>query len=317
LKRVVSISLGSSQRNARAEICLLGEDVVLERIGTDGDKRQFAALVRENDGRVDAIGLGGIDLFLQAGRRRHYLRDAVLLARHATRTPVVDGSGIKNSWEPYLVTDVLPRDGGISLRGARVLQVSAVDRYGMAKAFADAGARVVYGDLLYGLGLPIPLRSLRAVNALAALLLPVLARAPIEWLYPTGARQESVTPRFTRYFHEAEVIAGDFHLIRRYMPPNLSGRVIVTQTVTDDDLEALRRRGVVLLVTTGPVLSGRSFGTNVLEGLVVAFAGRSNLEPAEYVGWMRRFGFTPRVEWLNDPPAGPMRAARERSAKAG
>ncbi|MBM3450685.1 MAG: quinate 5-dehydrogenase [Armatimonadetes bacterium] len=299
MKRVVSISLGSSQRNARAELKLLGEDVALERIGTDGDKRRFAALIREHDGRADAIGLGGIDLFLQAGQRRHYLRDAVRLARHATRTPVVDGNGIKNAWEPHIVRDVLPVHLGRRLRDLRVLLVSAVDRYGMAKAFADGGARVVYGDLLYGLGLPVPLRSLRTVHLLAAILLPALSLAPIEWLYPTGSRQEVTTPKFARFFLDAEVIAGDFHLIRRYMPDELAGRVVLTQTVTPTDLEQLRRRRVKSLITTGPVLNGRSFGTNVLEGLVVAFAGPGPHDAATLTAWMTRFGFQPRVERLD------------------
>ena len=37
MKEALSISIGSSQRNKSATVKLLGEDVRIERIGTDGD----------------------------------------------------------------------------------------------------------------------------------------------------------------------------------------------------------------------------------------------------------------------------------------
>lgn len=315
MKHVVGVSLGSSKRDARAEIRLLGEDVVVERIGTDGDKRRLVRLLGELEGRVDAIGLGGIDLFLQAGTRRYYMRDAVHFARHVRRTPLVDGSGIKNSWEPQVVSEYIPRYLGYSLRGRRVLQVSSVDRYGMAEAFWKAGASVVYGDFLFVLGLPIPLRSLRSVRTLAAVLLPVLTQLPLEWLYPTGSKQEKVTPRFTDTFRWAEVIAGDFHLIRRFMPDDLADKVILTQTITRDDVAELRRRGVAMLITAALELGGRSFATNVLQALVVAFASKDPeaISPQEYVDWIRRFDIHPRVAWLNEPRAPELRAVYEKA----
>ena len=64
MKRAVSISLGSSKRDKRVQLELLGELVVIERIGTDGDMERAAQLYRELDGQVDAFGVGGADLGL-------------------------------------------------------------------------------------------------------------------------------------------------------------------------------------------------------------------------------------------------------------
>ena len=72
---MVSISLGSSQRNNRVETEILGEKFIIERIGTDGDMVKAIGLIRELDGKVDAFGMGGIDLYITAGQRR-YARDA-------------------------------------------------------------------------------------------------------------------------------------------------------------------------------------------------------------------------------------------------
>jgi hypothetical protein len=299
MKRVVSVSLGSSTRDKRVETEILGERFIIERIGTDGDAGRYRALVEQFDGQVDAIGMGGIDLYLRAGDARYQIRDAARLIRGVRRTPVVDGGGIKNSWEKYLILEYLPKEAGISFAGRRVLLVSSVDRYGMAEAFVRAGAQTLFGDFYFALGLPVPMRSLTTVRLLAACLLPVLTRLPFKLLYPTGAKQEQVTPRFPHLFRWAEVLAGDFHLIRRYMPPDLTGKTILTQTITASDTEELRRRGVRTLITVAPEMDGRSFATNVLEGVVLVLSGRrGDLRPEEYVEWMLRAGFRPRIETL-------------------
>ena len=59
MKRAVSISIGSSKRDKAVEIEILGEQVRIERIGTDGDMEAAARLFKEMDGEVDAFGLGG------------------------------------------------------------------------------------------------------------------------------------------------------------------------------------------------------------------------------------------------------------------
>lgn len=300
-KRVVSVSLGSSSRDHRFETQILGQPIIIERRGTDGDTARAKALLEELDGQVDALGLGGTDLYLHAGRRKYLIRETARLVGNVRTTPFVDGGGLKASWERWLIADYLPTQKGIAFRGRRVLLVSSVDRYGMAEAFTEAGAEVVFGDLIFALGVPIPLRSLTAVNILAAILLPVLSRLPIRFLYPTGKKQEEITPKHGRHYAWAEVLAGDFHLIRRFMPADLRGKVILTQTITPADIKELRGRGVWLLITDGPDMGGRSFATNVLQGAIVAVLGRrpEDIEPSEYLATALRAGFLPRMEELN------------------
>jgi hypothetical protein len=296
-RHVVSVSLGSSRGDHRVQTEIAGHPFIIERIGTDGDYQAWCRRLRELDGKVDAIGLGGINLALVAGSRKYYIRDAVR-AVAGMRTPVVDGGGIKQSWEQHLILTGLREEIGLDFRGQRVLLVASVDRYGMAEAFTRAGADVVFGDLMFGLGIPIALKGLTTIKILAAILLPILTRGPFTWLYPTGKKQETVTPRFERAYRWAQVIAGDFHLIKQNMPDDLSGKTILTNTVTAADLDALRTRKVALLITVTPEMNGRSFGTNVIEAVVVAASGRrpEDLTPSDYIEWMRRMNFRPRIE---------------------
>lgn len=297
MKRVVGVSIGSSKRDHEVELELLGERIRIERRGTDGDLKKAASIIRELDGKVDAIGLGGLDLYIFAGGRRYTFRDAKRLARAARITPVVDGSGLKNSLERWVIS-YLKEHEKLDFTGKRVLMVAAVDRFGMAEELARTGCAMTFGDLIFALGVPIPLHSLRTVARLARVIAPVVTQLPFKMLYPTGEAQERSIDRFARFFEEADLIAGDFHFIRRYMPKSLMGKGVITNTVTQDDLELLRERGVAYVVTTTPNMDGRSFGTNVIEAALVAVSGKrgKELSPEEYLAMIERLEFRPRIE---------------------
>jgi hypothetical protein len=291
--RVVSVSLGSSSRNHSARTRLLGRDFSIERAGTDGDLKRARQTIAELDGQVAAIGLGGIDLYVVAGKRRYRMRDAARLAAAAKTTPVVDGSGLKDTLERETVR-YLQQNHILDWRGARVLVVSAVDRFGMAEELVSAGARCTFGDLLFILGLPIPLKTLHAVRRLGALILPVACQLPFKMLYPTGDKQNEIrsSPKHERFFQDAQIIAGDFLLIRRFLPERLNGQTILTNTVTAQDVELLRQRGAARLITTTPEFEGRSFGTNVMEGVFAALGART---PDEYRQLLQQLNWQPRI----------------------
>jgi len=271
---------------------LLGERVLLERRGTDGDFQRALCLIQELDGKVDAIGLGGIDLYLFAGGRRYAIRDALRLKEAAKKTPVVDGSGLKHTLERRAVRELASL---IDWRKTKVLLPSAVDRFGLAEALDEAGARVLYGDFIFALGLPIPLYSLSFLQKLAFLLLPLFTRLPFSVLYPTGKKQEEVREDWrARYYAWADVVAGDWHYVRRHMPKDMRGKTVITNTTTEEDVAFLRERGVRRLVTTTPRLGGRSFGTNVMEAMLVALAGRE-LGEADYLRYIDQIGLKPQV----------------------
>ncbi len=300
MKRIVSISLGSTARDKAAQARFLGEDFSIERIGTDGDLALFRQKLAELDGQVDAFGLGGTDMYIWAAGRRYTFKQIEQLASAAKKTPVVDGSGLKNTLERETVRR-LQREGTVDFTRSKVLLVSAVDRFGMAEALAETGASVVYGDFLFALGMNIPMRSLQTVNTAARLLLPVITRLPFQWLYPTGEKQNTITPKWGAYYAEADIIAGDYPFIRRYMPDTLAGKTILTNTTRPADVDDLRARGIKTLITTTPQMDGGSFGTNVMEGVLVALSGKkpSALTPDDYMGLLKELNWQPQVQTLN------------------
>lgn len=270
VRRVVSVSLGSSKRDHSVELTRQGLWFSVSRVGTDGDLARAEEKIRALDGHVHAIGLGGIDIYLEANKTRYEIRDGVRLRDAASRTPVVDGSGVKATLERAAVERL--RDEGVLARGTPVLLVSALDRFGMAEALTEVGCAVVFGDLMFTAGMPYPIESMDELADLARRILPQASKLPFGMLYPTGAEQEKgPDPRFQVYYDRARVIAGDFHFIRSHLPDRLDGKVILTNTTTARDVEDLWARGVERIVTTTPVLEGRSFGANVIEAMAVAY----------------------------------------------
>ena len=297
MKTIVSVSLGSSSRDHRARVTLIGEAFDISRVGTDGKLDEAIARVRELDGKVDAIGLGGIDVYLYAGTKRYALRDGVRLLEAAKITPVVDGSGLKNTLEREAVR-FMQEDLGMDLRGKHVLMVSALDRFGMAQALVDAGADVLFGDFIFALDLEMPVRGLHEFEALAEKYLPDACKLPFQFFYPTGKKQDKPPqPKYPEYYREAEIIAGDFHFMRQFMPDDLNGKTILTNTVTAKDVEELRERGVTRLITTTPDFDGRSFGTNVVEAALIAIVGKrwADVTAEDYAHVLCELHLKPRV----------------------
>jgi hypothetical protein len=301
MKRAVSISIGSSKRNKAVEIELMGEKVSIERIGTDGDMEKAAQLYREMDGKVDAFGVGGADLGMMVDKKWYPLYSVQKMVRFVKQTPLVDGAGLKNTLENKLAPFVDKNIGDyVQQRGKKVLVTSGADRWGMSKSFIDAGYETVFGDLMFGLGLPFAVRSEASLKFLAGLLMPIAGRLPFEWVYPTGEKQEVRVPKWEKYYHWGTVIAGDCHYVKRHMPDDMQGKVIATNTTTPEDVALFKKLGVKYLVTSTPVLEGRSFGTNMMEAALVAISGKNRpLTAAEYNELLDKLGFEPQLQELN------------------
>lgn len=301
MKRAVSISIGSSKRNKAVEVTLLGEKISIERIGTDGDMEAAALKYKELDGTVDAFGVGGADLGAIVEGKFYPFHSVQKLVRYIKKTPVVDGGGLKNTLENRAPAFIDKKIGDyINARGRKVMVTVGVDRWGLSKSFVEAGYETVFCDLMFALEVPIPVKTLSGLRTLAAIMIPIVTRFPFEWLYPTGDKQDVRTPKWEKYYRWATVVAGDCLYIKRNMPDDMKGKVIVTNTTTPEDVELFRKCGVKYLVTTTPVMDGRSFGTNMMEAALVALAGKGRaLTWPELTEMIDKLGFEPQLQELN------------------
>ena len=304
MKKILSISTGSSARDHTTRHVFLGQECELSRIGTDGDLDKAIQMYRDLDGKVDAFGVGGSEFFLRVGKRRYYFREIKRIRQAVKISKIGDGNGVKGILERrafQALEKYLNKNENKSLKGLLALQTTAVDRYGMAEAMVDSGLEVTFGDFMFSLGLPFAIRKLSTVRFLAAILLPTITQLPYAWLYPLGAKQDKPPePKWQPYYRQAQVIAGDYLQIRQHLLDDLTGKIIVTNTTTARDVEELKKRNLHILVTVTPRLEGRSFGTNVMEATLLALMDKPQPEvrEADFMDLIERIPLEPNIEVL-------------------
>ena len=271
MKRAVSISLGSSKRDKSVTIKLKDQEILVERIGTDGDIAKARQMYLDLDGKVDAFGVGGVDLYLRLDKREYPLHAALKLVEGVTQTPLCDGRGLKHTLERRVFELAKPQLGEVHFKQGFV--PVAVDRQGLAEAVAEVSDKIVIGDLMVALGVPIPIYGIPAFKRVARVMLPFVSYFPMSMLFygSSGAEQE---PKYVKYFEGSDLVAGDFLFMRKYMPERMDGKTVVTNTTTEENIELLRARGVKTVITTTPRYEGRSFGTNMMEAALTAYAGK-------------------------------------------
>ncbi len=144
---------------------------------------------------MDALGIGGADLYIWVGNRRYVFRSIQKLVSVAKKTPVVDGSRSEKHLRARGGA-LAPGAGRAGLWPRSASLVSAVDRFGMAQEAGAAGEkRGVWGlSVRGGRAYPGSLVSHGGVAG-ASNALPIITRLPFQWFYPTGEKQEKRTPR--------------------------------------------------------------------------------------------------------------------------
>ncbi|MBI5945445.1 MAG: quinate 5-dehydrogenase [Chloroflexi bacterium] len=293
MKHAVGISLGSSKRDKSVKVNLNGQEILVERIGADGDVEKARQMYLDLDGKVDAFGVGGVDLYLRLDGREYPLHAALKLVSAVRQTPLCDGRGLKHTLERRVFQLTKSQLGDIRFKQAFI--PVAADRLGLAEAVAEVSKRTVFGDLMVALGVPLPIYGIPAFKRVARIMLPIVSHFPMSMIFygSDGAEHE---PKYVKYFEESDLIAGDFLFMRKYMPKNLAGKTIVTNTTTEENIELLKERGVKRVITTTPRYDGRSFGTNTTEAMLTAYAGRGRrLTDDELNGLIDELGLKPTV----------------------
>ncbi len=296
MKRAVSVSLGSPSRNKKVIVNLKGVEISVERIGTGGDVPRAQQMFTELDGKVDCLSVGGVDLYLPIGDRKYPLNAALELVKNVHQTPLVDGSGLKHTLERRVFELIQPQLGETP-HFKRAFIPMAVDRLGLAHAVSEVTDEVIIGDLLMAFGLPFPVVGLKNFYRVARLLMPIVSRLPISMIFPPGYKDEPIKPKYEKIWAKCDLIAGDFLYMRKHMPDDLRGKFVITNTTTADNIDLFRTRGVRTLVTTTPILEGRSFGTNMMEAMLTAYAGKGRpLNSAELNALIDELDFRPTVQ---------------------
>jgi hypothetical protein len=305
VKKILSISVGSSSRDHTTRHTFLGQECEISRQGTDGDFEKAVQRYADMDGKVDAFGVGGLEFYLRIDQKRWYFRDVSRIRRVVKISKIGDGNEVKGLLERRAFAALekhLNEKENKTLKDMPALITTAVERYGMAEAMIDSGLDLTFGDFMFALGLPIAVKKISTVRVLGSLLLPIITQMPFAWFYALGSEQDKPPqPKWDKYYKQSTVLGGDFIQIRQYMPDDLTGKIVVTNTTTAENVEELKKRNLHILVTVTPRLEGRSFGTNVMEATLLALMDKpqSEVTDKDFLDLIERIPLLPNIEVLN------------------
>ena len=295
MKQVVSISLGSSDQDFEFVTTFLGVKMRVQRIGTNGSTAEAVKRIKAWDRKADAIALGVLKDHYKVGSRRFIDRDSAKLKAVATHVPVSTGGRLGDIFQEWAVRHAQTQLGNF-FNNARVLFFSGMSDYKLAQAMAEYTPNLQFADPLLQLGVPKLLDSLDALNLYAT-----GAHYVKDWTLPQAMASTPVK-EWTRYMlrkalQHATVVVAPVHELDDFGLEELAGKTVVTATVNDARVAALRDKGVVTIVDGAPCLHGHVLGAALLDAMIMAATDKHSQDLLEddYLEIITGLGLEPRV----------------------
>lgn len=304
MKKIVSISLGKAEHDYEFTGTFLGKKYEVKRVGCNGDINLVKKRVREYDGQVDAIGLGGISAYFKIGNTVHIHQEAQSVLRQAKKTPVADGRGLKSILQAWTVRSINQRMKDI-FSYENVMFMSGIAQYEMATVMQEYTNNFSFCDPLIHFNTPYLLESVDALEYYAAGAMPVLTRLPYSWFYPKGWNGDEWKPLLMgKPFEKAELIVGDYSYIRHYTPSMLPNKIVMTDSVDEAGIALLRKRGVRTIINTVPDFFKQRVDINVLHAIFAAHVEKKpqDITENDYLELIDRSGMEPQVIYPQGSP---------------
>ncbi|MCP4867815.1 MAG: hypothetical protein GY898_03760 [Proteobacteria bacterium] len=297
-KKLVSVSLGPRRLDYEFEAKLWGETFQIRRVGTDGNTSLARRLVREHDGQVDCIALGGMAISFRVGERTWRHKDTWKIASAARTTPVVGGRALKRIVDRWAIREIANKQPDL-FADRSVLFLSGIANWDLVSVMGEHTDSMVFGDPVLHYGMPAILRDVDGLNRYARVAMPFLTRRPYVSFFPRGKAAEGIQTReLTTYFQRADVIVGDLRLLIHHAPRDLSHKVIVTDSIGPDTLPFFRERDVETLCTTTPQVFGEHRADlQILHAACIAHLDKDprTIDEQDYLELLRQLKARPRL----------------------
>ena len=229
MKKVVTVSLGSSRKDFEFKTRFLGHNFQVRRLGADVDTVKAWELMRRQQAVADAIGLGEISDHYNVGLNTLVNKETRRLTNVVTRVPVTTGATLRRLLHVRAVRYV-QKELGHYFNNNLVLFLSGMRNYDMAVAMSDYTRNLSFADALFQTGVPAMLTSLEQLELYAKGSDLVLNSKPGEFL--ESALTDFKIGWAARVVAESHVVVGTFAEIKSVgNPDNLEGKTLITSAV--------------------------------------------------------------------------------------
>jgi len=272
MKKVVTVSLGSSKQDFRFDTTFLGQKFQVQRLGADDDIGKAWELMRRHQATADAIGLGEVGDHFHVGQSTVVNKETQRLLNVVTRVPATTGNKLRRLLQVRAIRHVQAQLGDF-FNNNIVLFLSGMRNYDMAMALSDYTPNLNFADALAQTGAPKLLTSLAQLELYAKGSELALGGKGGEFL--ESALSGFKSNRLAAAVDKAHLIVGTFAEIKEVgSPRNLAGKTVITSAVDDERLSWFRQCKVNLVIDVSPKLFDRVVGVNVIEAMVLAALGK-------------------------------------------
>jgi hypothetical protein len=263
MKKVVTVSLGSSQQDFTFQTDFLGERFEISRLGADDDTTKAWELMRRHQASADAIGLGEIGDHYQVGQSTLVNKETRRLLKVVTRVPATTGATLRRLLQVRAVRQV-QKELVHYFNNNLVLFFSGMRNYDMAVALSDYTKNLFFADALMQTGAPTMLTSIEQLE--------LYARGK-DWILG-GRRGELLESALTGFknmrlrsaIEKCHVVVGTFGELKAGVgSTSLAGKTVITSAVDDERLAWFKERKTNLVIDVSPNLFERVVGTNVID----------------------------------------------------
>ncbi len=268
MKKVTTVTLGSSSQDFTFKTNFLGEDFEVTRLGADNDTTKAWELLRRQQGFSDAIGIGEIGDHYQVGLRTVVNKETQRLLNVVTRVPATTGATLRRLLQVRAVRHV-QKELGEYFNNNIVLFLNGMRNYDMAVALSDYTPNLNFADALYQTGAPAMLTSIQQLELYAKSTKWALSGKPAELLESSFTWLKG--KRVGKAVDEAHLIVGTFAELKAVGDAsNLAGKTVITSAVDDDRMEFFKKCKVNLVIDVSPKLFDHVIGINTLEAMILA-----------------------------------------------
>ncbi|MGI9134846.1 MAG: dehydrogenase, partial [Rhodoferax sp.] len=268
MKKVVTVTLGSSKKDFEFQTEFLGQRFSVRRMGADQDTNKAWELMRRQQASADAMGLGEISDHYQVGLRTVVNKETQRLLNVVTRVPATTGATLRRLLQVRAVRYV-QKELGHYFNNNLVLFLSGMRNFDMAVALSDYTKNLSFADALFQTGTPAMLSSLEQLEVYAKGSEWVLSGRSGQALEESLA--EFKNQRAASAVGKAHVIVGTYAEIKAVCSPaNLAGKTLITSAVDDERMAFFKHCKVNLVVDVSPKLFERVVAINTIEAMILA-----------------------------------------------
>ena len=163
MKKVICVSLGSSEQDYEFNTEFLGQQFNIQRIGTDRDETEAWEQLQRLQSKCDAIGIGMVTDTYKVGSHSFVDTKTERLTSVVTRVPVSTGSRLRSMLQISAVRHV-QKELVNYFNNNKVLFLSGIANYQLAAALEEYTPNIKFADYVLQTGVPKLLTSLTALE---------------------------------------------------------------------------------------------------------------------------------------------------------